>query len=183
MISCGNCPIEMEGYAGELYSQTVNVSRKIGARTSYAQPYGAIIEVLTGRMTRCSEVALDSLVRTVIQDAEGRGSSVTPQGLPTAWVIIQTGPLRFSLPFDHHLQKWARTRKKMYAILTKLPEAFILPWGNYHPREQAERGTTDHALHKPCAMPFRAEEVPLLRRERSPRKDRLRNGTFPSRTL
>ena len=31
---------------------------------------------------------------------------------------------------------------------------------------------------KPCAMPFRAEEVPLLRRERSPRKDRLCNGTF-----
>jgi hypothetical protein len=54
-------------------------------------------------MTGHLEVALDSVVRTIIQDAKGRRSCVTPQSLPTAWVIIQTDPLRFSMPFDRHL--------------------------------------------------------------------------------
>jgi hypothetical protein len=80
-------------------------------------------------MTGQSEtVALDRGVRTIIQDAEGRRSCVTAQCLPTPWVIIQTDPLRFFLPFDYHLQTITEApisaRASAYGIAAKM----VLLW-------------------------------------------------------
>jgi hypothetical protein len=50
-----------------------------------------------------SEGARDSAVRTIAQSARGRRFCLATQCLPTAWMSIPTDPLRFFLPFEHHL--------------------------------------------------------------------------------
>ena len=72
-------------------------------------------------ITRYSEVALDSVMRTIVLDAKVRRFCVTPQSLPTAWVNVPPDPLQFFLPFDLHLRTITEARISAPACADGMP--------------------------------------------------------------